>query len=101
MAGERPLLEWWPDYGGELLWLHAGQGGARVSLDAVGVSPELSTEITRWVTEYSDERLPLEGAGDVAWLSTGRELLFRVRAELAGRYEVIVTEPYWGEEPTT
>ncbi len=33
------------------------------------------------------------------WLDEGRDLLEQIRQELQASHKVIVTEPWWGEEP--
>lgn len=49
---------------------------------------------------YSSEgKLPLTGEGDPGWLEEGMRLLAEVRRCLAGRFNVVVSEPWWGEEP--
>ncbi|WP_460632360.1 hypothetical protein [Leifsonia lichenia] len=37
--------------------------------------------------------------GDRGWILHGIDLLARTREVLAGRATVVVTEPWWGEEP--
>jgi hypothetical protein len=39
--------------------------------------------------------LPFTDDGDREWLEQGAELLTEVRRFLAGRYDVVVTEPWW------
>lgn len=90
-----PTLEWWPDYGGDLLWLRTGPGGRRASMAEVGLSPSFQERAARWLESYDDARLPIDGPGDSQWLATGLALLAEARAELTGRYLIVVTEPYW------
>jgi hypothetical protein len=52
------------------------------------------------VSAYAEEKLPVEGPGDQQWLDEGVDLLRRCREELQPNYEVVVTEPWWGEVPT-
>jgi hypothetical protein len=94
---EIPALEWWPDYGGDLLWVRLGQGGTRVSMDEVGLSESFRQRAALWLADYDDAKLPIDGPGDADWLATGSRLLAQARSEMTGRYVVTVTEPYWGE----
>jgi hypothetical protein len=93
-------LEWWPDYGAELLFLRAGPGGNRVDPATLGLTTDLCERLSAWYAEYSEDKLPIDADGDAAWLETGRTLLHETRNELRGRYAVVVTEPWWGEPPT-
>ncbi|HEX5534869.1 MAG TPA: hypothetical protein VFX33_14105 [Actinomycetales bacterium] len=43
--------------------------------------------------------MPIEGPGDSAWLCEGRQLLREIRTALGNEYRVVVTEPWWGEDP--
>ena len=92
-------LEWWPDYDRAPLWLRTGRGGTPANLPALGLDPELESQIVAWGALYTDDKLPVDGPGDPQWMATGVDLLARVRTALAGSYEVIVTEPWWGEAP--
>lgn len=91
---ETATLEWWPDYGGDLFWLQAGRGGRRVSMAELGFSPSFQERATAWLESYDDARLPTNGPGDANWLATGLELLAEARAESAGQYVLVATEPY-------
>ena len=94
---ELPTLEWWPDYGGDLFWSRSGEGGRRVTMDEVGLSASFQQQVEPWLESYDDSKLPMDGSGDADWLASGARLLAAARAELAGRYVVMVTEPYWSE----
>lgn len=91
------LLEWWPDYGGDLLHVRTGPGGVSVDLLELPLSTDLKDALKAWVGNYSDDRVPGDGPGDPAWISEGAALLARCRTELSPGYEVVVTEPWWGE----
>ncbi|MCW2756939.1 MAG: cell division protein FtsK/SpoIIIE [Nocardioidaceae bacterium] len=93
------VLEWWPDYDGQVLFLRRGRGGHPVDPATLGLSEAVLDDLQRWSSVYAEENLPIGGPGDPCWLDEGIGLLHRVRAELAGRYEVVVTEPWWGERP--
>jgi hypothetical protein len=91
-------LEWWPDYGNELFWLRNGRGGKRILIENLQLSATLQDALRRWVALYDDERL---SAGDQSeWIIEGIRLLAESRAELSGRFSIVVTEPYWGEQPS-
>ena len=91
------LLEFWPDYGpGPLLT----EDGKPADLQSLGLSGELVEELESWNGEYAEEKIPVDGNGDSAWLGEGRSLLLRTRDALACDVEVVVTEPWWGEDPT-
>ena len=94
------VLEWWPDYGGQLLHVRTGRGGTPVELDRLPLSTSTVQALRRWVSSYADERLPIEGSGDSDWVDEGVDLLRRCREELQPDYEVVVTEPWWGDPPT-
>jgi hypothetical protein len=87
-------IEFWPDYGAGPLWV----GGRAVDVERPDIPPDLAHRLVSWNAEYGDERLPMEGPGDAAWLSEGRRLLHELRAAV-WPVEVVVTEPWWGEEP--
>ena len=89
------LLEFWPDYGGGPLWTSEG---ATADLGALPLSPGLRLRLADWNGRYTEDRMPFRG-NDEAWLAEGRELLAELRANLGDGYEVVVTEPWWGEEP--
>lgn len=89
------VLEFWPDYGGGPLWAD----GRAVDLGSLGLSGPLQRRLEGWNGRYDEARLPF-AENDEAWLAEGRALLAEVRAELTS-YSVVVTEPWWGEEPIT
>jgi hypothetical protein len=88
-------LEFWPEYGAGPLW----DEGAGVDPTQLGLPTELVERLVAWNARYGDERLPMEGPGDPAWLGEGRRLLAETRTALAASHRVVVTEPWWGEEP--
>ena len=77
-----------------------GRGGTQVDLGSLGLPPDLVARLTLWNAGYAEDKLPIEGNGDSAWIGQGMELLAEVRQCLAGRCEVVVTEPWWGEAPS-
>jgi hypothetical protein len=85
-------LEFWPDYGGAVLWNPEGKA---VALDTLPLADDLRTRLEAWVGRYDDALLPIQGDGDRAWLCEGDRLLDEVRRELSPRYDVLVTEPWW------
>jgi hypothetical protein len=90
------VLEFWPDYGPGPLWTEDGKAA---DLAALPMERDLVERVTAWNAAYSEDKVPLDGPGDVAWLSQGVRLLGEVRAALHDHYQVVVTEPWWGEEP--
>lgn len=60
-------LEWWPEYDGGPLWDEA----ETVPLDDLGLAPDLVERLAAWNSSYTDDRLPIGGPGDVAWLAEG------------------------------
>lgn len=90
------LLEFWPDYGHGPLWWRRG---TPADLDALGLPGDLTQRLKMFNDAYEEQRLPVNGAGDAASLTAGGHLLFEVREALAGRFRVVVTEPWWGEPP--
>jgi len=89
-------LEFWPDYGPGPLW----RGGSPAELGVLGLSGDLAERLKMFNDAYEEERLPLDGAGDAEYLTAGMGLLAEVRQALSGRFRVIVTEPWWGEQPS-
>ena len=87
-------LEFWPDYGGGPLWW---PDGAAVDLASLPLSEELRSRVQAWNARYEEAKLPSE-ANDVAWLAEGKVLLAELRHALSDRL-IVVTEPWWGEEP--
>lgn len=94
-AGVEPL-EFWPDYGSGPLWQ---RGGAPADLVTLGLSANLAERLRLFNDAYEEDRLPLDGGGDAEYLAAGVRLLAEVREALAGRFLVVVTEPWWGEAP--
>lgn len=91
------LLELWPDYGAEPLWTEDGKAA---DLKSLGLPDELAEQLTVWNRKYAEDKVPLEGGGDGAWLAEGVRLLRRTRDALGSDSRVVVTEPWWGEGPT-
>lgn len=91
------LLEFWPDYGPGPLWT---EDGKPADLRSLALPSELVEELEFWNAQYAEEKIPVDGNGDSAWLGEGRSLLRRTRDALASDFEVVVTEPWWGEDPT-
>ena len=52
-----------------------------------------------WNAAYEENKVPIEGPGDAAWLREGIRLLHEIRGALGNEYRVVVTEPWWGEDP--
>lgn len=90
-------LEFWPDYGAGPLW---SEDGKAVDLQALGLPDQLVERLTVWNGQYAEERVPLEGSGDAEWLSEGVVLLRRTRKALGSTFQIVVTEPWWDEDPT-
>lgn len=90
------VVEFWPDYGPGPLWTDDGKPA---DLTLLGMRRDLVEQVTAWNAAYEESKVPLEGAGDEAWLREGRRLLHEVRAALGAEYRVVVTEPWWGEDP--
>ena len=66
---------------------------------AIGLPRELVDRLKQWNDRYADTRLPFE-KNDTEWLRDGQALLAEVRAAVGGAFEVVVTEPWWGEGPS-
>lgn len=90
------LLEFWPDYGAGPLWT---EGGVAADLGSLGLPDELAEELASWNSRYAEGKVPVEGSGDPAWLAEGGRLLRRTRHVLGPGIQVIVTEPWWDEDP--
>jgi hypothetical protein len=90
------VLEFWPDYGPGPLWTDEGK---LADLAALPIGDDLTERLTAWNAAYSEEKVPIEGSGDEAWLSEGKRLLHEVRSALEDQHQVVVTEPWWGEKP--
>jgi hypothetical protein len=91
-----PLLEFWPDYGPGPLW---DAHGKALEPQSLGLDADLANRLLAFNAAYEEERVPVDGPGDAEYLAEGTGLLATVRAALNGRFRVIVTEPWWGEEP--
>ncbi|HSB88040.1 MAG TPA: hypothetical protein VLD86_17130, partial [Ilumatobacteraceae bacterium] len=88
-------LEFWPEYNAGPLW---NSNGESVVLDSLALPDSLRHRLVGWNGRYDDSLLPFED-NDLPWLIEGRSLLAETRTALAGEYEVVVTEPWWGEQP--
>jgi hypothetical protein len=95
-VGVATRLEFWPDYNAGPLW---GPGGAPLELSELAAPSGLVDRVRAWNATYADDKLPIDGAGDAVWLNEGVGLLSELRHVLHPDYEVVVTEPWWGEEP--
>ena len=89
-------VEFWPDFGRGPLWHPNGTPADPVSL---GVDAQLARRLTDWNERYAETHLPIDGSGNAEYLAEGARLLREVRARVGARYRVVVTEPWWGEEP--
>ena len=90
------MLEFWPEYNSGPLW---NDGGESVNLASLGLTDDLVERLRKWNAAYDDSKLPFEN-DDAAWLHEGQRLLVEVRGALDGAYEIVVTEPWWHEEPS-
>ncbi len=86
-------LEFWPDYNSEPLW----DKDQPVPLAEHRLPPDLTLRISDWLARYDESRLPIDGPGDQEWLYEGKGILRELREALSDRYEIVVTEPWWGE----
>lgn len=91
------VLEFWPDYGPGPLWTGDGKP---VELASLHLSDGLVARLAAWHARYVEDCVPVGGAGDPVWLAEGVSLLSDLRAELGSKYSVVVTEPWWHEDPT-
>ena len=89
-------LEFWPDYGAGPLWTEDGKAA---DLGRLGPPDQLIERLTVWNGQYAEEKVPLEGSGDTEWLSNGVALLRWTREVLGSTVQIVVTEPWWGEDP--
>ncbi len=89
------VLEFWPDYGCGPLWTD----GRPADLELLRLNRELIQRLTDWNARYSEDKVPVDGRGDTVWLREGKRLLGEVRQALGDQSQVVVTEPWWGEEP--
>ncbi len=79
LAPQVKTFEFWPDYGGALLWTANGE---RVALEDMHLSQGLVERARRWIDTYDDSKLPWEPTRDAAWVSAGRLLFVDLRREL-------------------
>ena len=87
------MLEFWPDYAGDLLWTDTGE---RIPLEDLPLSEELVERAHRWIGEYDDSKLPWEPTRDDEWLSDGRRLLVDLGRELLGHgFDLKPNEDFW------
>lgn len=89
------VLEFWPEYSGGPLW---STDGKTVDLAGLALSSHLIERLVAWNSRYDDSKLSLE-SDDPAWINEGTSLLSEVREALGDAFQVIVTEPWWGEQP--
>ncbi len=87
------VLEFWPDYGLGPLWTDDSKPSDLASL---GIDRGLAEQLTAGNAGYEENKVPIDGNGDAAWLREGRRLLHEVRVALGARYRVVVTEPWLG-----
>ena len=86
-------LEFWPDFGGRLLW---AEDGTSVDLGSLDLPEDLSHEVAAWLAGYDDAKLPWEGTHDDVWLAEGRRLFASLRLILqASDIELVTTEDHW------
>ena len=90
-------LEFWPDYGDGPVWTPDGKVA---DLAGLGLSHDLIAALGAWNRRYAEDKIPLDGVGDAAWLAEGRLLLRRLREALKPDHAVVVTEDWWGEDLT-
>lgn len=86
---------------GQGRYVRTGPGGYHADLRELGLPDDVIQRLTRWNAMYDDSRLPIDGPGDSEWIERGIGLLHEVRSLLADHYQVVVTEPWWGEEPSS
>lgn len=91
------VLEFWPEYGSGPLW---SDDGKHVDLRSLDLGVDVIEELEAWNSQYAENKIPLESLGDARWLNEGRHLLRRTREALKPDYQVVVTEPWWDENPT-
>src|SRR5262245_2836630 len=85
-------IEFWPDYGGALLWA----AGVRLDPRELPISPELATAAAAWIARYDDTKLPWEPGRDDVWLGEGRRLFEALRDELWQHgIELVAGEDHW------
>jgi len=85
-------VEFWPDYGGALLWA----SGVRVDPRELPLPPELAVTAAEWVALYDDSKLPWEPTRDDAWIADGQRIFEALRDELwAHGIELVAGEDHW------
>ena len=89
------VIEFWPDHGPGPLWL----GGRAVRPEDLDIPEPLASRLRTWNASYEEWKIPVEGSGDALWIEEGIRLLQATREALSPDVEVVVTEPWWGEEP--
>lgn len=89
------VIEFWPDYGPGPLWLD----GRAVAPDTLGITGDLASRLNAWHAAYEESKVPVDGPGDPAWLGEGTQLLRDIRRAVAPGVEIVVTEPWWGDDP--
>lgn len=86
-------LEFWPDYGGRLLW---NEDGTSAELETLDLPDTLRHEAAAWLALYDDSKLPWEATHDDGWLAEGRRLFTALRLILeASDVELVTTEDHW------
>jgi hypothetical protein len=96
MTPETESLEFWPERQGGPPWTGLG---VSVDLDTLSLPGDRKDRVPTWFRLYDDDKLPIDGPGEEQWLDDGRRLSSELRDAVEGRFEVIVTEPWWGAEP--
>ena len=85
-------LEFWPDYGGALLFA----SGVRVDPRELPLPPELTVTAGEWVARYDDAKLPWEPTRDEVWLEQGRQVFEALRDALWEHgIELVAGEDHW------
>ncbi len=77
-----------------------GRGGEKVELATLNLTVTLEDALRAWNKDFEEAKLPIDGSGDPNWIARGIDLLDQTRHELSGRAKVVVTEPWWNEEPS-
>jgi hypothetical protein len=96
LLGVSHIVEFWPEYNGGPLW---SDDGKSVDLAALPLSHDLRSRLMAWNARYDDSKLPFE-TNDAAWLAEGKALLAETRHAVNDSITVVVTEPWWDEEPS-
>jgi hypothetical protein len=84
-------LEFWPDYGGHILF---GQG-RWVDPAELDLHEQTRAELSGWLAEYDDDKLPFGEDPDHVWLQHGQDLLRRIRQEAGARHTIMPSEDWW------